>query len=171
MYIYSPSFHDPKDNGPPGSSVHGILQATILEWVVIPFSRGSLTQGSNLHFLCLLHCRWILYHCTTWEAPYWWLKVKSKVLVAQSYLTLCIPMDCSLPGSSVHEIFQVIILEWVAIPFSRASSPPRSLTIWATREDHTGGWGIAFLPKHFKTFFCVSVIYCCIWICLKALVV
>ena len=34
-------FYDPKDCSPPGSSVHGILQARILEWVAIPFSRGS----------------------------------------------------------------------------------------------------------------------------------
>ena len=41
-----------------------------------------------------------------------------KVLVAQSYLTLCDPMDCSPPGSSVHGISQARILEWVAISFS-----------------------------------------------------
>ena len=40
-------------------------------------------------------------------------------LVAQSCLTLCNPMDCSLPGSSVHEILQARILEWVTIPLSR----------------------------------------------------
>ena len=40
---------------------------------------------------------------------------------AQSCLTLCDPMDCSLPGSSVHGIFQARILEWVAISFSRSS--------------------------------------------------
>ena len=44
-----------------------------------------------------------------------------KVLVTQSCLTLCDPMDCSLPGSSVHGILQARILEWVAIPFSRGS--------------------------------------------------
>ena len=43
------------------------------------------------------------------------------VLVAQSCLTLCNPMDCSLPVSSVHGILQARILEWVAIPFSRES--------------------------------------------------
>ena len=42
-----------------------------------------------------------------------------KVLVAQLCLILCDPMDCSSPGSSVHGIFQVGILEWVAISFSR----------------------------------------------------
>ena len=48
--------------------------------------------------------------------------------VAQSYLTLCDPMDCSLPGSTIHGIFQARILEWVAIPFSRRSSQPRDWT-------------------------------------------
>ena len=54
-------------------------------------------------------------------------------------------MDCSLPGSSVHGIFQAIVLEWIAIPFFRGSSQPRDrtqvsriidrcFTVWATRE-------------------------------------
>ena len=50
------------------------------------------------------------------------------VLVAQSCPTLCDPMDCSTPGSSVHEIFQARILEWVAISFSRGSSQPKDRT-------------------------------------------
>ena len=65
--------------------------------------------------------------------------------VAQLCQTLCDPTDCSLPGSSVHGIFQAIVLEWVAISFSRGSSQPRDwtwvsrivdrcFTIWATRE-------------------------------------
>ena len=49
-------------------------------------------------------------------------------LTEQLCLTLCNPMDCSLPGSSVHEIPQARILEWVAIPFSRESSQPRDQT-------------------------------------------
>ena len=47
-----------------------------------------------------------------------------QVLVAHSCLTLCDPMDGSLPDSSVCEILQARILEWVAIPFSRESSHP-----------------------------------------------
>ena len=47
------------------------------------------------------------------------------VLVTQSCLTLCNPMDYSSPGSSVHGILQTRILEWVAISFSRGSSQPR----------------------------------------------
>ena len=46
--------------------------------------------------------------------------------VAQSCPTLSNPMDCSLPGSSIHGIFQARILEWVAISFSRGSSQARA---------------------------------------------
>ena len=67
--------------------------------------------------------------------------------VAQSCPTLSDPMDGSLLGSSVHGIFQVRVLEWIAISFSRGSSQPRGrtwisripgrcFTIWATREAH-----------------------------------
>ena len=53
---------DPMDYSSPGSSVPGILQARILDWVAFPFSRGIfLTQGSNLD---LPHCRQILYLLT-----------------------------------------------------------------------------------------------------------
>ena len=65
--------------------------------------------------------------------------------VAQSCPTLCDPMDCILPGSSIDGIFQAKILEWVAISFSRRSSWPRDWTqvshivgrrspVWGTRE-------------------------------------
>ena len=46
------------------------------------------------------------------------MKVKSQSEVAQSCPTLCDPMDCSLPGSSVHGVFQARVLEWGAIAFS-----------------------------------------------------
>ena len=49
-------------------------------------------------------------------------------LVTQSCLTLDDSMDCGLPGSSVHEILQARILEWVAVPSSRESSQPRDQT-------------------------------------------
>ena len=67
------------------------------------------------------------------------------VLFTKSYLTLCDPMNCSPPGSSVHGISKARILEWVAIRFSRGSFWPRYwtqvsciagrfFTNWATRE-------------------------------------
>ena len=46
------------------------------------------------------------------------MKVKSESEVVQSCLTLCDPMDCSLPGSSIRGIFQARVLEWGAIAFS-----------------------------------------------------
>ena len=85
-----------------------------------------------------------------------WKKVKSLRCP-----TLCDPMDCSLPGSSLHGILQANILEWVAISFSRGSSQPRDRTwvshivgrcfnLWATREacNYAVVWaffGICFL--------------------------
>ena len=62
-------FVTPMDCSLSGSSVHGILQARILEWVVIPFSRGfsgpsDQTRISQVSYIC----RWILYHWDTWEA-------------------------------------------------------------------------------------------------------
>ena len=48
--------------------------------------------------------------------------------VTQLCLTLCDPVDCSPPGSSVHGILQARILEWVAMPSSRGSSKPRDQT-------------------------------------------
>ena len=67
--------------------------------------------------------------------------------VAQLCPTLCDPIDCSLPGFSLHGILQARVLEWVPISFSRGSSQPRDqtqvsgtagrlFTIWATREAH-----------------------------------
>ena len=51
------------------------------------------------------------------------MKVKSEREVAQSCLTLSDPMDCSLPGSSIHGIFQARVLEWGAIAFSESPKP------------------------------------------------
>ena len=53
---------------------------------------------------------------------------ESESKLAQSCPTLLDPMDCSLPRSSVHGIFQARVLEWVAISFSRGSPQPRNRT-------------------------------------------
>ena len=76
---------------------------------------------------------------------FFWNSLAFSREVAQSCPTLCDPMDCSIPGSSAHGIFQARILEWVAISFSRGSSglrdwarvssiADRCFTVWATRE-------------------------------------
>ena len=100
---------------------------------------GVGQQAFSMEFLCfeaaILFCDF-----KEMGTPKW-----SESDVAQSCLTLCYPVDCSPPGSSVHGIFQTRILEWVAISFSRGSSQPRDRTqvsriagrcfnLWATRE-------------------------------------
>ena len=101
------------------------------------------------------------------------------VLVAQSCPTLCDPMDCSPPGSSVHEIFQARILEWVAISFSRGSSQPRDwtrvsctagrfFTDWATREDFlllASKYALKFLLFFKLRFHFFVVVFFCLFFC------
>ena len=64
-----------------------------------------------------------------------YLQFEGEDEVAQSCPTLCDPVDCSLPGFSIHGILQSRILEWVTISFSRGSSWPRG----QTRVSHIGG--------------------------------
>ena len=82
------------------------------------------------------------YYCHTLKK---WKSLNPVWLFATLWTAACDPMDCSLPGSSVHEILQTRIQEWVAIPFSRRSSQPRDwtqvshivgkfFTVWATME-------------------------------------
>ena len=80
-------------------------------------------------------------------------KRKKESEVTQLCPTLCDPMGCSLPGSSVHEIFQARVLEWIAISFSWGFSQTRNRTwvsriaasrfiIWATRENLVPNTGL-----------------------------
>ena len=121
-----PTLCNPLDCSPSGSSVHGIFQARKL--LLLLLSRFSCVQ------LC----------ATPWTAAYQatpsmgfsrqedWSELpfpspmhESESEVTQSCPTLCDPMDCTLPGYSVHGILQARILEWVAISFSRGFSRPR----------------------------------------------
>ena len=169
------------DCSPPGSFVHGISQARVLECVAIFFSRGPSRPRDWTCVSCT--GRQILYHWATREAPMGLMllykrnpikfhfimwrcsekmaifhprsrsspssksadtlavdflasrNVRNKFLlcnsvmkwseVSQSCPTLCNPMDCSLPGSPTHGIFQARVLKWVAISFSGGSSRPR----------------------------------------------
>ena len=86
-----------------------------------------------------------LSHQILWSTECLTPHAESESEVAQSCPTLCDPVNCDLPGSSIHGILQARILEWVAISFSRGSSRPRDWTrvsrlagrrfnLWATRE-------------------------------------
>ena len=70
--------------------------------------------------------------------------VRAKLLLL--CLTLCSPLDCSLPGSSVHGVSQATILQWVAISFSRGSSQPRDRTLLSCVSCTAGGFFTAELP-------------------------
>ena len=115
-----PTLCDPVDCSLPGSFLHRILQARILEWVAISFSRGSSWPRDRTGVSRIAGRRFNL-----------WATREGQSEVTQLCPTLCDSMDYSLSGSSVHGIFQAKVLEWVAISFSRESSPPRDWT-WAS---------------------------------------
>ena len=67
------------------------------------------------------------------------MKVKSESEVTQSCPTLCDPMDCSPPGSSVHGIFQARVLEWGAIAFSDNAGYSGSVPGWGRSPGEGNG--------------------------------
>ena len=99
------------------------------------------------------------HHCKKIQICSFLFKVKSL-----SHVRLCDPVDCSLPGSSVHGIFQARVLEWVASSFSRGSSWPRDWTqvshisdrcfnLWATHVKgvpNAIGWKLPHMSKPCK---------------------
>ena len=84
-----PALCDPINCSPPGSSVHGISQARILEWVAISFSTGFSCSRDQTWVSSI--GRWILYHCATWEAffwGYWSFNVSSSIFYFNKILTI-----------------------------------------------------------------------------------
>ena len=78
----------------------------------------------NIFCFCYVHATSVLYCAHLYVK----CSLESESEVIQSCPNLCDPMDCSLPGSSLHGIFQARVLEWVAISFSRGSSQTRDRT-------------------------------------------
>ena len=127
------------------NSSYFLLLLFIKNYSLLLESETSESPNCNqllYQFRKLYHFPWTLkIHYT-----YFFFKKKVKESeVAQSCPTLCDPIDCSLSGSSVHGFFQAMVLEWIAISFSRGSSQPRArtrvscivdrrFTVWATRE-------------------------------------
>ena len=114
-----PTLCDPMDCSSPGSSVHGIFQNTRV--VAISYSRGSFRPRDRNCISCAGRLILDFINSATWEAHMRHLRCQG--VVTQSCPTLCDPMDYSLPGSSVHGIFQARVLEWGAITFSKAEAP------------------------------------------------
>ena len=110
----------------------GKLRVFLLHHLVL--SQNILYNECN-HFhnspdLLYLHCHSVTY-VFQFSAD---LGKPCAVLSCFSHLqpTLCYPMDCSPPGFSVHGILKARVLVWVAMPFSRGSSPPRDVFWFAT---------------------------------------
>ena len=100
------------------SSKASILQCSALFIVQLPhlyMNTGKTIALTRWNFVGKVMC--LLFNML--------FESESESEVSQSCPTLCDPMDCSLPGSSIHGIFQARVLEWVAVSFSRRSSQPR----------------------------------------------
>ena len=98
------SLYDPLDGRPPDSSVHGILQARILEWVPISFSRGSSWAKDGTHVSCISFIgRQSLNHCATWET----LKSNSYILFLQLAVVYTILSAPFLGGLFVLSFFKL----------------------------------------------------------------
>ena len=141
---------DPMDCSPPGSSIHGIFQASMLEWVAIFFYRGpSKPRGQTW----LLHCSHVWLFATPWIYSPWNSLCQNTGVGSLSLLQRIFPTQRLNPGLLhcrwiLHQLSHngsPRILEWVAYPFSTRSSQPRDQTkvscivggffiSWATRK-------------------------------------
>ena len=95
-------------------------QTTCISWM----RHIRLTTAGSRNLACAWHfMHTISMNGTETEAQLAYSS-ETETVSLSVHVWLCNPMDCSLPGSSVHGIFQASILEWIAFPFSRASSWP-----------------------------------------------
>ena len=121
-----PTLSNPMDCSLPGSSVHGIFQARVLEWGAIVFSMTNLdsilksrdiTLPTKVRLVKAMVFPVVTYGCESWT-----IKKAAAAAAAdkshQSCPTLCGPIDSSPSGSPVPGILQARILEWVAVSFS-----------------------------------------------------
>ena len=128
------------------TSLHSDLWP-LLQMKLYILSLNTLTKWQKQTFL--LQLKYLEVHLASWkpESPWLCLSIpeSERKVKSLSCVQLCDPMDYSLPGSSVHGIFQARVLEWIATSFSSESSWPRDwtlvscivdryITVWATRE-------------------------------------
>ena len=169
-----PTLFNPIDSSPLGSPIPGILQARILEWVAISFSNAWKWKVKVKSLSCaqLLETPWtaayqappsmgfpgkstgVGRHCLLRHAS--WAHAKS-CRTFQSCPTLYDLIDCSLLGSSVHRILQARILECVAMPFSKESSPLRDPSC-ISYVSCIGKWALSHLGSPVE-----SRGLCCSW--------
>ena len=128
---------DPMAYSPPGSSVHGIFKARILEQVAIAFPGDLSNPGMEFLSTCLLHWQMDSLPLSHLESPGLEQiliideekkKKKCESVSHPGRSTFLHLNDYSQPVSSIHGILRARILEWAAIPFSRGFSQPRDQT-------------------------------------------
>ena len=112
---------DPMDCSPPGSSIHGIFQTSVLEWGAIAFSKQYM-QCAAKSLLFLGHI---------WDPRILHVHLLCAIL---SCVQFFVTHDCSPPGSSVHGIFQTRVLKWGAIAFSAGTHYSITNIICNTKE-------------------------------------
>ena len=122
-------------------ATHSSILAWNILWMEEPGRLQSMGSQRVRHDWATSFFAWNV----PWYLEFSWRDLCEAVKLTQSCLTLCDPMDCSPPGSSIHGIFQASILKWVAISSSSRSSWPRDwtwvshivgrcFTIWGTRK-------------------------------------
>ena len=112
-------WENPMERGAGQATVHGVAKSqTWLKWLIM--------HVCNKSSHCLLMSPFLSMNTSRYKE--FKSLVQSRAYVLSCVLALCDPMDCSLPGSSVHGISQARILEWVAISCSRGSSQSRDWT-------------------------------------------
>ena len=177
-----PALCNPMDCSPPGSSDHWILQARILEWVVMPSSRGSSQPRDWTQVSCMAGGFFTIWatreaqeywsgepNSSPGDLPDWGIKLGSPTLQADS-LPAELPGKTKVseivsrwvesaslqpPGSSVYGILQARIPEWVVVLFSRGSSWPRN----QTQVSHIAGRFFTLLRSHQRGPWCTIYIF------------
>ena len=106
--------------------------STSLPTLVILFFDNSHHSGCELHCGFNLHVYGTVLRIFSWTygtfVYLFWRNVCIYAKLLQSCPTLCSPIHCSPPGSSIYGILQARIMQWIAMPSSRGSSPPRDWT-------------------------------------------
>ena len=119
-----PALCNPMDCSPPGSSVHRISQARILEWVTKPSSRGSFWPRDQTHISCV--------SCTgkvdSLPLCHRWSPINTMCCVLSQVQLFSTPRTVAHQAPLSMGILQARILEWVAKPFSRGSFWSRDRT-------------------------------------------
>ena len=115
-----PTLCHPIDCSPPGSSVHGISQARILEWVSISFSRGS-SQPRNwtwvFHGFCI--GRWVLYHCVIWKVR----KEMNAAIILLSWRTIFPSLSFEIQPGQYFAILQDTLEQRNKFNYAQRTAP------------------------------------------------